>query len=153
MKVSLLNKLSKHLTLFVVGGTIYIAIEIIWRTLMGNNPTHWSMFILGGLCFIGIGLINEFLSWDMPIWLQCLIGTNIILLLEFFFGFILNIQLKLNIWDYSGLPMNLYGQICLPFAIAWYALSFIAIILDDWLRYWIFNEDEPHYNWTLFWRK
>ena len=46
------------------------------------------------------------------------------------------------------MPFNLLGQICLPFTLLWVALSIVAVVLDDWLRYWLFGEDRPTY--TLF---
>lgn len=140
-----MKKIGKQLCLFCIGGTIYITIEIIWRLIMGSHPTHWTMFILGGLSFILIGCINEYLSWDTPFWIQCFIGTLIVLALEFVFGCILNLWLGLDIWDYSNSPLNILGQVCLPFAIAWYFLTAFAIVADDYLRYWLFNEEKPHY--------
>ncbi len=116
---------------------------------MGSTPTHWAMFVLGGLAFLLVGGINEYLSWNTPIWLQCLIGTGIILLLEFVFGCVLNLWLELHVWDYSNIPFNLFGQICLPFALAWYFLTAFAIVADDYLRYWLFGEEKPHYCWTF----
>ena len=138
-------KICKTLILFLIGGIAYSIIETIWRAFRGTLPTHWSMFILGGVCFLFIGAINEYLSWDTPLVLQALIGAFFVLSAEFIAGCVLNIWLKLNIWDYSHIPFNLCGQICLPFAIAWYVLSFVAIILDDYLRYWLFNEEKPRY--------
>lgn len=105
------------------------------------------MFLLGGLCFVLIGLINEVIPWDMGIIWQGIIGSGIVTSLELIFGLILNVYLKLNIWDYSNLPFNFMGQICLYFSIAWIFLSLIAIVLDDYLRYWFFNEEKPHYIW------
>lgn len=142
-----MKKLSKYLLLFLIGGSIYITIEILWRKLMGSTPTHWTMFILGGLCFLLIGEINEFLSWETPVWKQCAIGTVIVLALEFTFGCILNLWLGIGVWDYSDTPFNILGQISLPFAVAWYFLTALAIFLDDWLRYWLFGEEKPHYIW------
>ncbi len=139
MKV--LKSLLKLAILFVIGGSVYVGIECIWR-----GYSHISMFVLGGLAFILLGKINDWFTWEMPIWLQCLIGTIIILVLEFIFGCILNLWLNLNIWDYSHLPLNILGQVCLPFAFAWYALSALAIFADDYLRYWIFKEEKPHYH-------
>lgn len=130
----------KLFILFSIGGLIYYIIEIIWR-----EYSHISMFILGGLCFLLIGLINEFLTYMVPLWKQQLISTGIVTILEFNFGLILNIIFKLNIWDYSNLPFNILGQVCLQFSIAWFFLSAVAIILDDYLRYWLFNEEKPHY--------
>lgn len=137
----------KPFVLFVIGGTLYIGIEVIWRSLRGSHPTHWTMFLLGGIAFLLIGAINEFLPWETPIWKQMLIGTGIILIVEFDFGCVLNLWLGLGIWDYSDMPFNILGQICLPFAIAWFFLSAAAIVLDDYLRYWLFGEEKPRYRW------
>lgn len=126
--------------LFVVGGSIYTLIEILWR-----GHTHISMFILGGLCFIAIGLINEVFPWDFGFLWQSMIGSAIVTVFEFLTGLVVNVWLNLNIWDYSDLPFNVLGQICLPFSIAWVALSAIAIVLDDYLRYWLFKEEKPRY--------
>lgn len=139
-----LKKLSKlllkYLFLLIVGGTTYVGIELLWR-----GYSHWSMFFLGGLCFICCGLLNEILPWDMVLSKQMLIGAIIITTLEFITGCIVNLKLGWNVWDYSNLPLNICGQVCPIFFIAWYYVSGLAIILDDWLRYWIFHEEKPHY--------
>ena len=38
-------------------------------------------------------------------------------------GLILNVWLKLDIWDYSRLPGNLWGQVCLKYALLWVVLA------------------------------
>lgn len=73
--------------------------------------------------------------------------TRTVTAIEFLSGYILNIVLGLGIWDYSNMPFNIIGQICLPFTVAWYILSLLAIVLDDHLRYWIFGEEKPRYKW------
>lgn len=143
------RKIIKPVSLFCIGGTIYILIEIVWRYVRGSTPTHWTMFVLGGLAFLLVGGINEYLPWNMPFWLQDIIGTGIVLVAEFIFGCILNIWLGLGVWDYSNAPFNLLGQVCLPFAFAWIFLVAIAIVLDDYLRYWLFGEDKPEYHWKI----
>lgn len=130
----------KHLILALIGGTIYIAIEVAWR-----GYSHWTMAVLGGLCFICVGLINELFPWGVGLVWQALIGATIITALEFCAGVVLNIWLGLGVWDYSGLPFNILGQICLPFFLAWIPLAAIAIIVDDILRYKLFGEEKPHY--------
>ena len=136
----------KPLVLFTVGGSIYYLIEFVYKTFISGGILHWSMFLLGGLCFLIIGALNEKLPWEMSIIKQGLIGAIIVTVLEFVFGIILNTILKLNIWDYSHLPLNIMGQVCLPFAIAWFFLAIIAIMLDDYLRWKWFGEDKPHYH-------
>ena len=135
-----LKYLLKEFILFLIGGSIYYLFEILWR-----GYSHWTMFILGGICFVIIGLLNEQYDYNMPLVEQMFSSMIIITTLEFISGVILNIILKLNIWDYSNLPFNLFGQICIPFMIIWFFLSPIAIVVDDYIRYFIFKEEKPHY--------
>lgn len=131
----------KIFILFLIGGFIYVAIELGFR-----GHSHWTMFLLGGLCFILIGGLNNYIPWEMSIIKQGVIGALIVTSLEFIFGLVLNLYLNLGIWDYSNMPFNILGQICLPFSIAWFFLSLIAIFVDDWLRYILFKEEKPHYH-------
>ena len=140
MKV--LNNLVKSVLLFFVGGLLYYLIEVVWR-----GYSHWTMFFLGGLCFVCIGLINEILPWEMPLWKQGIIGALMITVLEYAVGCIVNIGLGWNVWDYSDVPFNVHGQICLPFTLLWFAVSLAAIVLDDYIRYWAFGEEKPEYRW------
>ena len=138
-----MNKLA---TLFVTGGALYYTIEFIWKNFIICGNCHWSMFILGGLCFIAIGSLNEYIPWEWSLIKQGIIGAIIITSLEFVFGLIFNIWLQLDVWDYSHLPLNFMGQICLPFSITWFFLSLVGIILDDYLRYRWYGEEKPHYH-------
>ena len=131
----------KIFILFLIGGFIYVAIEVGFR-----GHSHWTMFLLGGLCFILIGGLNNYIPWEMSIIKQGVIGALIVTSLEFIFGLVLNLYLNLGIWDYSNMPFNILGQICLPFSIAWFFLSLVAIFVDDWLRYILFKEEKPHYH-------
>ena len=137
--------MTKALTLFTTGGSIYFLIEVIWKTLRTGAVVHWSMFLLGGLCFLLIGGLNEYIPWDWSLVKQGAAGAAIVTALEFVFGCVLNLWLKLGIWDYSHLPFNILGQICLPFTILWFFFSLIAIFLDDYLRYKWYGEEKPHY--------
>ncbi len=132
--------LLKYSFLFSFGGIVYLLIELLWR-----GYSHWSMFILGGLCFVLLGLINEKYTWDVPLPIQMIIGTFIITLLEFITGCILNLWLGLDVWSYSDMPLNIMGQICLPYMILWFLLSPVCIITDDYIRYLFFDEEKPKY--------
>ena len=130
----------KYLFLFIVGGAVYYSMEMLFR-----GYSHYSMAILGGICFIACGLLNEILSWDTSLLLQGLIGSGIITVLEFLTGVLVNIILHLNVWDYSNIPLNVLGQICLPFSLLWVIIAIGAIILDDYIRYCFFDEEKPRY--------
>ena len=136
----MIQHLAKAMVLFCVGAFIYAGLEILWR-----GYTHWTMAVLGGLLFLVIGSINSLLEWETPLWKQVLIGTVIITSAEFIAGLILNIWLGLGIWDYSQVPFNLLGQICPQFSLLWAFLSLVGIILDDYIRYWLWDEQKPKY--------
>ncbi len=135
-----LKELWKVIVLWLIGGATYYFIEILWR-----GYSHQSMFILGGILFVILGGINEYIPWDMALWKQCVLGTVSILCCEFVAGLILNVWLGLGIWDYSNMKYNIMGQVCPQFAFAWCGLSLVGIILDDYIRYWFWNEEKPHY--------
>jgi len=123
--------------------------ELLFKLFVSHKPASPLMVLVGGAAFLAVGGINEYIDWDMPVWLQILIGTTIITMVEFISGCVLNIWLGLNVWDYSHLPMNILGQICPQFILLWMPLSMAAIYLDDWLRWRLFDEEEPRYK--LWW--
>lgn len=135
-----MKKICKTIILFGIGGLLYICCELLFR-----GYSHWTMFLVGGLCFLCIGAINEIIPWDMPIWQQGIIGAVIVTAIEFVSGCIINIRFGWDVWDYSDMPFNILGQICLPFTMIWFMVAIIAVILDDYLRYWMFGEEKPYY--------
>ena len=128
----------KYFFLWSIGGILYMLLEIGF-----SGSTHWTMGILGGICFILVGLIDSY--YTLSLYKQMLMSMVFITALEFITGAILNLGLGLSIWDYSLLPFNLLGQICLPFSVLWFFLSLPAILLDDWLRTYFFGELPHHY--------
>lgn len=135
-----MTKVKKYGVLALIGGIIYGALEILVR-----GHTHWTMVILGGVCFVAVGLINEIIPWEMPLAVQMLIGSIIITALEFCCGCIVNLWLGWDVWDYSFEWGNLLGQICPKFSVIWFFVSVLAIIIDDYLRWVLFDEEQPHY--------
>ncbi len=134
------NRFMKYTLLFLVGGFAYGALENLTR-----GYSHISMFVAGGICFILIGLLNEVYTWDFSLVGQMLISSMIITMVEFIAGLIVNVWLKLNVWDYSKLPYNILGQVCLLFTNIWFFVSLFGILLDDYLRYFLLGEEKPHY--------
>ena len=135
-----MKQILKQIFLYIIGGLIYLLIEVLFR-----GHTHWTMFIIGCLCFTLIGLLNEYPNFRLSLIYQGILGSIIITALEFISGVVINIILKWNVWDYSNQPLNLLGQICLPFSLAWIFLAIIAVFVDDILRYIIFKEEIPKY--------
>lgn len=128
--------------LFCIGGGLYILIELTAR-----GRSHWSMALLGGACFLLIGLINEKFLRNLGLVWQMLLGGGIITLLELLTGLLVNVRMGWDVWDYSQLPFNLWGQICLSYSLLWVVVSLGAVLLDDWLRRKLFGEGKRKYRW------
>jgi uncharacterized membrane protein len=128
-------------------GVIYFCLELLYR----QYSSFW-MILVGGLCCFLIGRLNEHPKfYKCKMWQQCFIGTGITLCIEFISGMILNVCLKMNIWNYSDLPFNLYGQISLYYAWLWFALMPLCIYVDDVLRWLLFKEQKPTSLWSYYW--
>ena len=137
-----IKRLAKYSTLFLTYGTIYFIIECIYK----GKLSDWRMFVLAGFIGVVIGLINNLFEMNTDFVLQCIVGALIASLSEAIGGFYWNLQCGLRIWDYSALPFSFVGgQINLFFSIAWMFLSGIVIVLDDFLRWKLYNEEKPKY--------
>lgn len=130
----------KHLFLFWFGGTFYITLETLWR-----GYSHWTMGILAGIIFIIIGSLNKIWGWETSLIKQALAGSIIATIAEFITGCIVNLWLGWNIWDYSDMPGNILGQVCPQFFLLWIAISLLAIVLDDVIRWRFYDEEKPKY--------
>jgi hypothetical protein len=135
-----ISALVKGVTLGLWGGFVYYLVELAWR-----GHSHPSMFIAGGICFLLIGGINNWFSWNLGVLWQAIIGSIVITVVEFFAGLVVNVWLGLAVWDYSDLPLNILGQICLPYTGLWIPLAAFAVVLDDFLRWKIYGYEKPRY--------
>lgn len=123
-----------------LGGLCYCGIELLWR-----GRTHGSMFLLGGLCFWLVGGLNR--GGRLSVLLQMALGALIVTALELWTGLVVNNALGLRVWDYSDVPLNYRGQICLPFTLLWFCLCGAVIFAEDGLRHALFHEPVPQYKW------
>ena len=131
----------KYLILFLVGYCVYIAIEVTFR-----NYSFPLMGIVGAISFILIDRINEVMPWDTDLIIQSLIGSLIVTMFELIVGEGLKFFNQPPMWDYSSLPLNFDGVICLTFSLVWILLSAIAILLADAINYYLLHEEPtPHY--------
>lgn len=105
--------------MFALCGGIYVLLELLFR-----GRSHISMFFAGGLSavciFFGCQLGRLRTAHTVA---KCLFGSAVITVVEFVTGAIVNLWLELEVWDYSDVPFNLLGQICLPFSLIWFAIT------------------------------
>ena len=114
-----MSAFAKYAFLFLLGGNAYCIIELIYRA-----RTHYSMFFCAGMIVIILYYIFSLNKGINP-YLFALIAAAVITIFEFIFGVIFNLWLGMNVWDYSAVPLNFIGQICLPFTAIWFVFGLV----------------------------
>ena len=112
-------KLSQLFFSFLMGYFCYSLIEIVMR-----GYTHWTMSLTGGTVLTILYAINS--RRTMTLIRSCIIGTVMITAIELTVGIFDNVIMHWNVWDYSDMPFNFLGQICIPFSAFWFVLCIPA---------------------------
>lgn len=119
-----MNEKIKNAAVFAIGAAGYTCAEILWR-----GWTHWTMAATGGLCALGIYRINK--NSKACFAAKILESTALITVAEFAVGCIVNKLLRWDIWDYSKMPYNLFGQICPQYILLWIPLAVLALAVSS----------------------
>ena len=136
-----MKKLNKIVFLFLFGFMAYITIEVIYR-----GYSYPLMGLCGGIAIVLLDQINNKISWDVDILLQGICGSLIITFFEFAIGLLSLNNILPVMWDYSTVPLNYKGIICLPFSLIWILLSILAILIADAINYYFFDDKKvPYY--------
>ena len=122
-------KISRFFALFCLGGSAYVAMELLWR-----GRSHISMFVAGGICLLLIGHLGE-VKPLLPVPVRILVGAGIITMVELAVGLLANRDYQ--VWDYRQLPGNFLGQICPVFCLLWIPVSAMAMGLYRSAKKWI----------------
>ena len=118
----------ENLLIFLIGASFYGTIEILWR-----HYTHWTMLLVGGICLVLLYRAFSVIE-KSSLAEKCLLGGVIITSVELFSGSFINLFFHLDVWDYSFLPYNLFGQICLFYSVLWVMLCLPAVFLCKGLK-------------------
>ena len=114
------SEAEKYFLTFLFGGVGYGLIEIIWR-----GRTHPSMVITGGVCLMLMRAISRrfrsvsVLKHGIVCAVLCAASVTAV---EFAVGCVVNIWLRLGVWDYSNMKFNLLGQVCPLYSALWFCL-------------------------------
>lgn len=129
--------------IFLFSGSLYYLLEVIFKS---THTSHWTMFCIAGFSAVFfIDGLNNIFSYDMDFLLQIFICANVITICELIIGIKFNSDF--SIWNYTNMPFNYHGQVCLPFYLLWIILSAIFIPILDFIEWKIFNYkvDTPPY--------
>jgi uncharacterized membrane protein len=92
------------------------------------------MGLVGGAAMCLLHRLNNSSDGAAVLFLKMCFSAVCITAAELLAGLVLNVKLGLNIWNYSRLPYNLYGQICPAFSLIWFSLSGIGMLFDALIR-------------------
>lgn len=152
-----------YLIVFVISGLFYFVFEsiinwLVYRKWIAEKleKPEWSGFSMCSLWMIPVagilGIVIDIIYQIQPIQKYApmlalaIIGCILVTAIELGSGMILNIKLKLAVWDYSRfsvkikgkeVPVNFKGQICLWHSLGWLALSPFIFWIDNIIRYFI----------------
>ncbi len=127
------RRIAEAAIVYTIGSLGYCLIEVLWR-----GYTHWSMAITGGICFFLLYQINARFAHRPLLW-RCLAGAVTVTAVEFVVGCVVNLMLGWAVWDYSQMPMQLLGQVCLPFFLLWFLLCIPVLGMAGVLRNHVFK--------------
>ena len=132
--------------LWFFGGALYFVLEVAYKTATGHpERISWTMLVVAIVLTIPVERCGAELPWGCPLWLQAAACAALVTAVELVAGLLLNVWLGLGIWDYSHMPLNLWGQICPQFSFVWWALCLMFIPVFDWLRYAVEGGERPKY--------
>ena len=132
--------------LWTLGGAVYYLLEVAYKSLTVHpERISWTMLVVAIILCIPVERCGAELPWGSTQWLQAQCCASLVKAGERAAGLVLNIWLGLDIWDYSHLPGNLWGQICPQYAAVWWALCLMFIPVFDWLRWTVEGGERPHY--------
>lgn len=112
---------------------------MLWR-----GHTHWTMLLLGGVCFYLIYLIAS--RMKDRLWKKLIMCAFVVSSLEFAVGCLINLRFGWNVWDYSDMPLNLFGQICPTFSLMWLLLSLPCVYISRGIYVYVFKPNLPDKN-------
>lgn len=153
-------KFKKNATIFLLMAIVYVYIEVVFTAISGEAHTkfpetaRWSMIgyssiymsIVGGVVGLILSRLNRvsFVREHLNMFSQSVLGALIITGCEMLAGYILNVRMGFDIWDYSGYPINFMGQISFTRSLLWFAICPFAYWFDDYIRAKIYLEGSSY---------
>ncbi|MBP7553728.1 MAG: hypothetical protein KA885_09915 [Spirochaetes bacterium] len=156
--------LTNGFIIFLMSGIIYICMEVVFTSLLTDETikkyefkettgtssikeikkasligfsSGW-MLLIGGISGLSLFGIYKLINKLFNIFFASILGSVVINIIELTSGVILNLNFKLNIWNYSNQYFNLLGQICL-------SQSMIYLFFISPVSFWFFGFLESQY--------
>jgi uncharacterized protein len=110
-------------------GWIIESAYISWRTRRPVNSgfLHGPFVPLYGFGAVAIITADFYLQDFTPLALRLVVFVLLATALEYYTGLLLEELLELRLWDYSHLPLNFGGKVCLLYSFCWMGLSYVLL--------------------------
>lgn len=141
---------SLNMFIFTIYFALYLSFELIfnaiarvagWYDMIEDGTSKWSMKaivsayvgLMGGLAGVSLFNLQMFVThwYFVPIYM--IVGGCIITIYELVFGYLFNIKLKFNLWNYGNEPYNYKGLISLWRSSGWVGMSFFIYLINFWI--------------------
>lgn len=128
---------------FLTYSALGFLLEVVFAHLTGRGNRGRKCLLFLPLCPVyGLGALLILLlpEWIQQSWPLLLVGaTGAATAAEYLMGLFYRRCWRVRFWDYSGLPFQVQGQICLPFSLLWGLLSLPMMLLVQPLleRLWL----------------
>ena len=134
----LVGKEARYVTLwyFWIYSFLGFLLERMFAALTRAEHRARRCFLLLPLCPVyGLGMLAVLaLPSALPFWALALWGGLAATAVEYAVHWAYETFLGVRFWDYSRVPGNLHGRVCLPFTLAWAPLTAVAA---RWVHPWV----------------
>lgn len=124
---------------FVIYSFLGFLLEVVYARLTHSGKPDRKCFLLLPLCPVyGLGALAiltaaQFL-YHRPL-LLAVVGGGAATAVEYLMDLFYEKVLGVSFWDYSDLPLNINGRVCLPFSLAWGVLALgLVYLLHPWME-------------------
>lgn len=143
-----MKQIWKYPVLWFFTGMCYSELELLAR-----GVTYLPMTFIGGMAVTLVGAMTR--RHDAPslkMWQVSALGMLVILDVEYISGCFFNLRMHMDLWSYAGDRFNLNGQVCLKNALIWFFLVPLAVWVNEFLRWKLFDEPRPPAFWQYYQR-
>lgn len=118
---------------FLLYSFLGFLLEVAFARVIRSPKRDRKCFLFLPLCPVyGLGALGILAAGEVcgtnPL-LLALVGGGVATAAEYFMGLFYQRVLGVEFWDYSDLPLNLGGKVCLPFSVAWGVLALALVYL------------------------
>ena len=128
---NLINKLHYSLWYFLIFSILGLVFETVFCFVTTGTIESRKEFLIGPFCPVyGIGataLILALAHFNKNIKVLFFFGVVIGSIVEYVFDFVFEAMCGIKFWDYTYLPLNLNGRICIMFSLLWGILTVLLI--------------------------